>query len=90
MEIIITILILALIIGAFIYHDHTEWSKIVEKAASTQLCPFCGLRLHRFRYEDKDKSYISLTCPACEFCASVEAENSLDTSKPKYVSENLI
>lgn len=74
MGIILTIVILSVIIGIFMYHDHTEWNKLVKDAISTQRCPFCGLHLHKFTYEDNEASYVSYTCPACEFCTSVKTE----------------
>ena len=75
MGIAITIFVLFLIIGIFIYHDHTEWRKFASKTAATGLCPFCGLRLHRFDYEDKKGAYTAFSCPSCEFSVSLKKED---------------
>lgn len=76
MTIIITLVVLFLIVGIFIYHDHMEWSRLVKDAITTQRCPFCGLLLHKYRYQDKDYEYVAYTCPTCEFSTSVKTEKS--------------
>lgn len=77
METIIGISVLFIIIGAFVYHDHMEWNKLTKEAVKTQRCPFCGIHLHQYNYEDKSGAYTAYTCPTCEFSTSLKREKDI-------------
>lgn len=79
-SIAIAVVFLAVIIGAFLFHENMAWEKFAKQALSTRKCPFCGRRLDKYTFQGDEGLRDVYFCKACDFSVSAENHELVDVN----------